>query len=70
MLKPFFKTPQQGADTAFYLATSAELKNVSGKYFINRKEQKSNAISYDEHIAEKLWELSEEMTGIRSDEYL
>lgn len=34
------KTPEQGADTIVYLATSDEVKNTSGLYFINRKPAK------------------------------
>jgi NAD(P)-dependent dehydrogenase (short-subunit alcohol dehydrogenase family) len=32
----FFKTAEQGADTIIYLATSPDVKNISGKYYVNR----------------------------------
>jgi hypothetical protein len=34
----FFKTPKEGAQTTIYLASSDEVSNVSGKYFIDSKE--------------------------------
>ncbi|MDA3811600.1 MAG: SDR family oxidoreductase [Spirochaetaceae bacterium] len=64
LLKPFFKTPEEGADTGIYLATSSVMKGISGKYFIDRNEQKSSPLSYDRQIASRLWEISEKMTGI------
>ena len=35
-------TPQSGADAEIFLATSPELKNVSGKYFNVKKEARAN----------------------------
>ncbi|MBI3303849.1 MAG: SDR family oxidoreductase, partial [Deltaproteobacteria bacterium] len=36
-LRPFLRTPEQGADTAVYLATSPEVEAVNGKYFCDRR---------------------------------
>ena len=58
-------SPEQGAQTSIYLASSPEVANVTGKYFVNRKEVKSSPASYDKESARKLWELSEEMTGLK-----
>jgi NAD(P)-dependent dehydrogenase (short-subunit alcohol dehydrogenase family) len=63
--KPFLKTPQQGADTLVYLATSPEVEGISGKYFIRRKPVRSNRESYDQEVWKRLWEVSEELTGIK-----
>lgn len=65
ILKPFFLTPEQGAETAIYLATSPEVENVTGKYFYKKKAVPSSSASYDSATAERLWSLSEEMTGIK-----
>ena len=35
IVKAFFKTPEQGAQTTIHLAVSDELKGVSGKYFMD-----------------------------------
>lgn len=35
--KPFMKSQKSGAETNIYLATSDEVRNISGKYFKNKK---------------------------------
>jgi NAD(P)-dependent dehydrogenase (short-subunit alcohol dehydrogenase family) len=61
MLKPFFQTPREGADTAIYLATSKEVEGVTGKYFYKKKPINSSKLSNDEYLAEKLWQFSEKL---------
>ena len=51
-------TPEQGADTVVYLATSSEVKNVTGTYFHKRKVQKTNPVSYDATANQRLWDES------------
>ena len=60
------RTPQEGARTVIYLATSPEVEGVSGKYFIDEKAVASSPASYDETIAKRLWEVSEQMTGLQA----
>jgi NAD(P)-dependent dehydrogenase (short-subunit alcohol dehydrogenase family) len=60
----FLKTPEQGAQTTIYLAASASVAGVTGKYFSNCKEKKSNKESYDLGVAGRLWEVSAQLTGI------
>ncbi len=55
-------TPEQGASTAVYLASSPNVEDVTGKYFVREREVKSDPISYDERIATRLWQVSAEMT--------
>ena len=57
-------TPEQGASTAVYLASSPDVETVTGKYFVREREVASDPVSYDEAAARKLWEISEEMTGL------
>ncbi|MFZ0455611.1 MAG: SDR family oxidoreductase [Ignavibacteriaceae bacterium] len=63
-ISPFLKRPEEGAETVVYLASSPEVANVSGKYFIDKKCIKSAAISYDENIAKQLWRISEQMIKV------
>ena len=63
LLRPFFLTPAQGADTAIWLATSAEAADVSGEYFYKRRPARSSKASQDTAAAERLFTLSEELTG-------
>jgi NAD(P)-dependent dehydrogenase (short-subunit alcohol dehydrogenase family) len=58
-------TPEQGADNTIYLASSPEVKDVTGKYFVKREAVASASISYDEKLARQLWEISEKMTSHR-----
>ncbi len=62
--KPFLKTPEQGARTTIYLASSDEVEGVTGKYYADCKEKISNRESYDLDAANRLWEVSAQMTGI------
>ncbi len=44
-LRPFMRSPERGADTAVYLASSADVEGVSGRYFANRKARTSHKSS-------------------------
>jgi len=59
---PFMLSPEKGAETSIYLASSPEVEGVSGKYFIKCAEARSSPESYDQAKARRLWEVSEEMT--------
>jgi NAD(P)-dependent dehydrogenase (short-subunit alcohol dehydrogenase family) len=59
-------TPEQGASTIVYLASSPDVKTLTGKYFIREREVRSDPISYDKSIAKRLWDVSEEMTGLNN----
>lgn len=65
LFRPFMLTPEKGADTMIYLASSPEVEGVSGQYFDRRKSIRSVAYSYDEAAQERLWEMSEQIAGIR-----
>lgn len=60
----FAMTPEEGAETAVYLASSPEVEGVTGKYWDNRKTVMSSSESYNESDARRLWEVSEQLTGI------
>lgn len=59
----FLKSPKRGAETIIYLATSEEVKNMNGKYFINKKAVPSSPASYNKADAEQLWQISENLTS-------
>ncbi len=50
VMRPFMRSPAKGADTAVYLASSADAEGISGKYFADRKVKKSRESSYDTAI--------------------
>ena len=64
VLAPFEVSPEKGAQTALYLATSPEVANVSGKYFVKSKPASSSKESHDVAAQERLWTLSEVATGL------
>lgn len=57
-------TPAQGAQTTLYLATSPEVEGVSGQYFSKSKAVRTSKASYDRQVADRLWQVSEELTGL------
>ena len=63
LIGPFIRKPDQGAQTSIYLASSPEVEGVSGKYFIDCKAVDSSPRSHDQALAEKLWQVSLELTG-------
>ena len=62
----FGKSAEKGADTAVYLATSADVQSLSGKYFEDKKPEQTSEISYDSSTAARLWRISQELTGLVS----
>ena len=58
--------PERGARTSIYLASSPEVEGVSGKYFAKRRQEKSSDESYDREAARRLWEVSQELTGLNT----
>jgi len=60
----FARSPEEGADTAIYLASSPKVQEVSGKYFMDKRQKRSSEESYNEQMAKRLWEVSAELTGL------
>lgn len=52
---------EKGAETSIYLATDPNLNNVSGKYFVKKKEAKSSPVSYDKVARRNLWTYTEDL---------
>jgi hypothetical protein len=64
VMKFIGKTPEEGAKTPIYLASSDDVKNVSGRYFQDRKPIDSAPGTYDPDASRTLWELSAGITGL------
>lgn len=58
-------SPEQGAETTLYLATSPEVEGITGRYFDQKKAVESSKMSQDEETARRLWEISLELTGLK-----
>lgn len=55
----------EGADTSVYLASSPDVDNITGKYFIKRKITPSSPATYDTSIRKYLWSMSEKLVGLK-----
>lgn len=60
---PLLLTPEKGAQTTLYLATSPEVDGVTGKYFVKSRETKSSSRSYDQAVGSRLWEVTEQLVA-------
>lgn len=67
VMRPFMRSPERGADTAVYLASSPEVEGVTGSYFADRKVRKSSKSSYDLATAARLWQVSADLVGLGAD---
>ncbi len=63
LIRPFLKTPQKGAATSIYLASSPEVEGVTGTYFADSKPKTSSPSSYDTAAAARLWQISADLTA-------
>lgn len=64
LFTPFMLSPEQGAKTSIYLASSPEVEGITGLYFIKCRPTPSANASYDADTAKKLWEVSERLTKL------
>jgi retinol dehydrogenase-14 len=64
LVRPFLRTPDQGARTSIYLASSSEVDGVTGRYFANRKPKTSSRASYDTAAQARLWQISTDLAGL------
>ena len=60
----FLISPEKGAETPVYLASSPEVEGVTGKYFDGGQEKKSSDESYDQELARRLWDASAKLVGL------
>lgn len=63
-LKPFFRTPEKGAETSVYLACDEQLATSSGGYYYNCRPAKPKPWAVDDAAAERLWAVSERLLGM------
>lgn len=60
----FMVSPQKGAQTSIYLASSPEVKNINGAYFADSKRRFPSSLANNPNACEKLWNWSLEQTNI------
>ena len=64
LLKPFFRSPEEGAATAVYLATAPSVEGITGEYFYDGKPGKVSRKARDEELSKKLFQWTEDFTGV------
>ena len=61
VIKPFILTPEKGARTSVYLASSPEVAEVTGKYFVKCRERVPSPGARNEAASTLLWSVSEQL---------
>ena len=59
---------EKGADTIIYLASSPEVANTTGAYFVKRQITEPSSAAQDDAAAKRLWEASEALAGAQPQE--
>jgi retinol dehydrogenase 12 len=63
LVRPFFRSPDRGAETSLWACTAPELDGVTGRYFADRREQQPHANALDDDAARRLWDASAKLVG-------
>ena len=66
LVRPFLKTPAQGARTAIHLASSPDMASASGAFFANCKPKTAQKPAVDANITARLWQVSADLVGLAS----
>jgi retinol dehydrogenase-12 len=64
VVKPLLLTPEEGARTSVYLASSPDVANVTGEFFVRCKIATPSRQARDDDSARRLWQLSEQLCGV------
>src|SRR5215813_10076031 len=63
-LRPVSRSPEKGAETLVWLATSPDVANVSGVYFFDQEQRPPSPEAQDTGTAGRLWEISERQCAV------
>jgi hypothetical protein len=58
------RSPEKGAETSIYLASSPEVQTITGKYFVDCKVTQPAPQATDSAVAKRLWDVSAEMVHL------
>jgi retinol dehydrogenase-12 len=64
LARPFLLSPERGARTIVYLATSPEVAGTTGGYYVKCQRREPAEAARDDATARQLWQLSEKLTGV------
>ncbi len=66
LVKPFLASPEQGAETSLFLATTPDISSFHGAYVIGKRIAQPDSAAQDDALAERLWVKSARLTGVKS----
>jgi NAD(P)-dependent dehydrogenase (short-subunit alcohol dehydrogenase family) len=61
----FARTPEQGASTIVYLATSSDVAAASGGYYTDCRQAEPTRVAQNDDDARRLWEVSLRLAGLQ-----
>jgi NAD(P)-dependent dehydrogenase (short-subunit alcohol dehydrogenase family) len=64
LVRPFLRSPEQGADTLIWACSAPELDGVTGGYFADRRSRRTHRNARDDAAAQRLWDVSAKLTGV------
>lgn len=64
---PLFLSPEKGANTAIYLASSSSVEGITGGYFAKRKQVNPSDEADKKEVAIRLWSISDQLTSKEKD---
>jgi NAD(P)-dependent dehydrogenase (short-subunit alcohol dehydrogenase family) len=64
---PFFRSPDRGARSLVWLASSEEAGSLTGEYIVDEKVVAPSAQAQDDTFARELWERSAQLVGLSAD---
>ena len=65
--RPFFPSPERGADTVVFLAASPQVAGQTGGYWVGRRRRRPAPQARDHELARRLWDRSAALVGVTPD---
>ena len=60
----FLISPEKGAESPVFLASSPDLEGITGKYFDRKREKRPAAAAADKALGQRLWDASAALVGL------
>lgn len=67
VVAPLISSPESGAKTVVYLASSATVAGLTGGYYVSCKPRQPAPAARDDDLARRLWDTSAKLTGLVTD---
>lgn len=65
LVRPFFRSPESGADTVVFLASATAVPGNSGDYYVDRKPAKKSIKYHSQEREDLIWNYCLHKTGIK-----